>query len=154
MDNPSTGITASVLSALSEAKEREKRCLNLNLHNLQKPNNDNGLVRKEADIQRAFSIIKDYLGISATVKNAVWLGKRGKKPRLLNITIDTPQTKAAILRKRTTLRDEKNPEDMRNIYITPDLTLKERDTNKTLRLELAKKNKSGREYMISNGKIV
>ena len=64
------------------------------------------------------------------------------------------QTKAAILRKHTTLRDEKNPEDVRNIYIIPDLTLKERDANKKLRLELAKKNKSGREYMISNGKIV
>ena len=154
VDNPSTGITASVLCAISEEKEREKRRLNLIFHNLQEPINDNGLARKEADIQRAPSIIKDYLGISATINNAVRLGKRGEKPRLLKITIDTPQTKAAILCKRTTLRDEKNPEDVRNIYITPDLTLKERDANKKLRLELTKKNKSGREYMIRNGKIV
>ena len=57
VDNLSTGITASVLSAISEEKEREKRCLNLILHNLQEPINDNGLARKEADIQRASSII-------------------------------------------------------------------------------------------------
>ena len=78
MDNPSTGITASVLSGISEEKEREKRCLNLILHNLQEPIKDNGLARKEADIQKASSIIKDYLGIFATINNAVWLGKRGK----------------------------------------------------------------------------
>ena len=78
VDIPSTGITASVLSAINEEKEREKRCLKLILHNLQEHIKDNGLARKEADIQRASSIIKDYLGISAAINNAVWLDKRGK----------------------------------------------------------------------------
>ena len=58
----------------------------------------------------------------------------------------------AILRRCTTLRSDKNPEDIRRIYITPDLTPKEREANSKLRSELAELNKNGKEYMIKSGK--
>jgi len=52
--------------------------------------------------------------------------------------------KALILRNCTKLRDEKNSDDMKKIFITPDLTPKEQDVNKKLRIELKNLNKDGK----------
>lgn len=150
----STDITTSLLSVMNEEKEKDLRRLNLIIHNLVEPTQEDGLARKQADIQKVSKVIHDYLGVSTTVNNAIRLGKRGAKLRLLKISVDTPQNKAAILRRCTTLRSDKNPEDIKRIYITPDLTPKEREANSKLRSELAELNKNGREYMIKSGKIV
>ena len=46
------------------------------------------------------------------------------------------------------------PEDINNIYITPDLTPKEQEHNKALRSKLSEMNKDGNRYRIKNGQIV
>ena len=56
--------------------------------------------------------------------------------------------------KATKLRGEDTPEYLKSVFITPDLTPKERDTNKALRSKLNELNKDGKVFRIKNGKIV
>lgn len=74
---------------MNEEKEKEKKHLNLIIHNLEEPTDEDGLARKEADIQKASKVIHDYLGVSATINNAIRLGKFGAKLCLLKISVDT-----------------------------------------------------------------
>ena len=86
--------------------------------------------------------------------NAVRLGKKGDKSRLLKITVDSELSKASILRNCTKLRGSDVPKSLEKVFVTPDLTAKEREHNKSLRNQLAELNKDGRNYRIKNGKIV
>ena len=81
---------------------------------------------------------------------AVRLGKKGTRPRLLMVQTGNKQEKAAIMRNCTKLRNENNPDKIREVFITPDLTPKERENDKALRAELSKrKTASGNSrYMI------
>ena len=46
------------------------------------------------------------------------------------------------------------PKHLSKVFITPDMTPKERECNKSLRNQLADLNKNGKNYRIKNGKIV
>ena len=75
-------------------------------------------------------------------------------PRLIKITVGSEQEKALLLRNSTKLHNKNKPEDVRKIYVTPDLTPREQQHNKALKAELAEKNKDGNKYRIKNSKIV
>jgi len=62
-----------------EEKEKDLRCLNLIIHNLVEPIQEDGLARKHADNQKVSKVIHDYLGVSATVNSAIRLGKQGTR---------------------------------------------------------------------------
>jgi len=62
--------------------------------------------------------------------------------------------KVLILHNCTKLRDENNPDEIKKVFITPDLTTKEQAVNKKLRTELKNLNKEGKSYEIRNDKIV
>ena len=102
----------------------------------------------------ATSIIGKYLETSITISQAIWIGKKRDKACLLKISLGSSHEKAAVLRNCTKLRDRSNPDDIRNVYITPDLTPNEQQQNKTLRSKLAEMNKEGNHYRIKNRKIV
>ena len=148
------GITSAVASAISEEKERNKRKLNLILHNVTEPSSDDGNCRKKEDIEHVSNIFRKNLGVTVKVTNAVRLGKRNNKPRLLKVSVDSEHSKAAILRNSTKLRGKDVPQCLSKVFITPDMTIKEREKNKHLRAELAELNKDGKKYKIKNGKIV
>ena len=95
--------------------------------------------------------LQKYIEVTPTISKAIRLGKRKEKSRLLKITVTSESEKATILRNTLKLRKQENPDNIKNIYITPDLTPKEQEANKKLRLEL---NRNGNQYMIKNGKIV
>ena len=59
-----------------------------------------------------------------------------------------------LLRNCTKLRDKNNPEEVKKIYVTPDLTPKEQKQSKALRSQLAEMNKDGKKFWIKNGKTV
>ena len=59
-----------------------------------------------------------------------------------------------ILRNKLKLREQKNPEDTRKIFINMDLTPLEQKKNKQLRDKLKEMNKNGNLYVIKNGAIV
>ena len=136
------GIISAVASAISEEKERDKRKLNLILPNVTEPSSDDGNCRKKEDIEYVSNIFQKSLGVPVKVTNTVRLSKRNNKPHLLNF--DSEHSKAAILCNSTKLRGKDVPQCLSKVFITPDMTIKERGKNKHLRAELAELNKDTR----------
>ena len=154
INTSSNQISTIVSSYINEEKETAKRRLNLIIHNVSESTQEDGLARKQEDINKVSSIFQQYLNVSLTITKANRLGKRSEKPRLLKFTVSSESEKASILRNISKLRNENNPDDINNIYITPDLTPKEQAANKALRLQLKELNKNGKTHRIKNGKIV
>ena len=68
--------------------------------------------------------------------------------RLLKISLSNIEEKINILKTKAKLRASTNPENVRNLCITPDLTPLEQKKNKVLRQQLADLNKNERVYII------
>ena len=147
-------INTTVASFLAEEKEKDRRRLNLIVHQLAESDETDAQKRKECDVKETSDIIQKYLGVSATLTNPVRLGIKGAKPRLLKISVSSRQEKAQILKNCTKLRNKEHPSNIQKIYITPDLTPKEQQANKALRSQLDEMNKPDKLYKIKNGKIV
>ena len=67
---------------------------------------------------------------------------------MLKVTVDSEQSKAMVLRNCTKLRGKEIPQNLTKVFITPDMTPKEREKNKALRAQLAELNKDGKNYKI------
>ena len=115
---------------------------------------EDGKARKAHDIYKCKDLFQTYLGTTVTIDKAFRLGKRSSKPRLLKLSLNSDQEKASILKNKLKLRSSNNPQNVRNVFITPDFTPLEQRKNKVLRQQLAEMNKGDRTYMIKNGKIV
>ena len=158
----SQGITPDSIANIAytlvnEEKEKERRQLNLILHNVKESESQVSSVRKDEDTRTATAILKDYLNVTASIINCLRIGKKREdpnKPRLLRIVVSSADEKTAILRSKLNLRNQDNPENIRKIFITPDLTPSEQKRNKELRSQLAEMNKVANIYRIKNGEIV
>ena len=150
---PPALIASTVTTAFNEERERERRQLNLIIHNLAESNANEGEARKTADIKHVADIFK-FLGAKASVTKAIRLGKKSNKPRLLKVSVDTLEAKIFILRNSTNIRKVDPSSPFTKVYITPDLTPAEREANNQLCLKLKDLNKGGNHYRIKNGRIV
>ena len=145
----------AISAVINEEKEKQKRKLNLIIHNVKESNAEQPQARKEQDLATLQDIMSSQLNIQVRISNAIRLGKKGgPKPRLLKITVESDEEKAAILRNTKKLRTQSTPEHLKRIFITPDLTPREQEANKALRSELARRNQSENQYRIKNGRIV
>lgn len=145
----------NVTSTLAtEQRERERRQLNVILHNVPESKSSDPNIRKKEDIDFVKSTFSDVLGVPAVITNAVRLGKKESRDRLLKIAVESLDQKKAILRNKLKLRGEESPAHTHKLFITPDLTPTEQKENKDLRLKLAQMNKNGKKYKIKNGQIV
>ena len=150
-----TDSVASIAATLvNEEKEKERRQLNLVLHNIEESSSSDGSKRKDEDIQRVKSIFEKYLDVSVSITKAFRIGRKGAKPRLLKIAVSSVEERISVLRNKMKLRGSGNPEDVRKVFVTPDLTPAEQAKNKALRAQLAEMNKEGNNYRIKSGKIV
>jgi len=147
-------ISTAVVSLLQDEKEKEKRCMNLILHNLPESDATSGQDRKKHDITKVTEVFNQHLGLSANVTNAYRLGKKSDKARLLKVSVGSKHERAKILSKCTQLRKITSPSYLKIIFVTPDLTKKEQEANRILRAKLADMNKSGKKFKIKNGQIV
>ena len=73
---------------------------------------------------------------------------------LIEVTLNNLEEKATILRNKSKLRSASHPEDVQNVFITPDFTPVEQKKNKALREQLFNMNKAENIYVIKNGRIV
>ena len=150
-----TDSVASIAASLvGEEKEKERRQLNLVLHNIEESSSSDGSERKSEDIKKVTSIFEKYLEVSVSVTKAFRIGKRGTKPRLLKISVSSLDDKILVLRNKMKLRNSGNPEYVRKVFVTPDLTPTEQKKSKALRAQLVEMNKGGNNYRIKNGEIV
>lgn len=74
-------IANTVVTALNEEREREKRQLSLIVHNLSESTATEGETHKNVDIKHVTDIFK-YLGARTKITKATRLGKKSDKPRL------------------------------------------------------------------------
>jgi len=124
-----------MLSFINEEKEKEKRWLNLIIHNIAESTDVYSSARKEHDLNSVDSILKKYLGISTKIE------KGSDKPKLLIISVSSEHDKAKILRTCTKLSQHENSQEIQKLFITPDLTPREQETNKKWRADLKELNK-------------
>ena len=114
MDTPLENLAHSIIS---EQEEKEKRKLNLVLHDVAEP-----LEQDASDISKITSLFSDYLSVTCSVTNAIRIGKKGTKPCLLKVSISILQDKITILWNRMKLRDKNLPEHIKSIFVNADLT--------------------------------
>ena len=61
------------VSINAEQKEKEKRQLNIIVHNLEESSASEGSFRKEDDITKCKSLFQKHLGVTVTIQNAIRL---------------------------------------------------------------------------------
>ena len=152
-DNGDRRAAVDLSKVLDDHLDKEKRKANIVIHNLPEQSEGTVVERCEKDSASFVTMIKDEMKLNATVSKSFRVGKKlSDKPRLLIVTLDNPAVKQDILRYASQLR---HSEQYSNIYVTPDLTQKEREANRKLREELASRRRSGEaNLMIKGGKII
>ena len=147
-------VNSITIGVVDEQREREKRKLNLIFHNVAESTKPDGMARKNDDISFIKTLLHDHIGIEPSISNALRIGKKSDKTRLLKVSVSSTQEKSSILSKCYMLRNSSNPTGVQKIFATPDLTPLEQKKDKVLRQKLAEMNKDGKTYRIKNGKIV
>ena len=139
--------------AIDDHMDRERRKANLVVHNLPEQAGDSLADRSKNDIALFTTMVREVMKLNVTASKSFRAGKKtGDRPRLLIVSLDNPASKFDVLRHATELR---NSDEYQNIYVTPDLTPKEREANRILREELAVRKKAGEaNLMIRKGRIV
>jgi len=129
----SNELSNAVKSVINEEKERNKRKLNLIIHNIAESDADTSEIRKQEDLKQVNDIFSKQLDIQTNISNIIRLGKKGgPKPRLLKVTVDSESVKAAILQNTKKLRHPDTPVNFRKVFVTPDLTPRESEANREL----------------------
>ena len=134
--------------------DKEKRKLNVVVHNLPELDATASLSeRSEKDRELFKDIIKEGLNLIIHPTHSFRVGKKvGDNPRLLIVTLEDVDTKAELLKMAPQLRYLTS---WKRIYVTPDLSKKEREEGRRLREELAARRQQGEEnIMIRRGRIV
>ena len=72
----SESVVSLTTSFVAEQKEREKRELNLVLHNAPESTTPDGSTRKQEDMANISGIFDEYVDVKPTIKNAIRLGKK------------------------------------------------------------------------------
>lgn len=150
-------VERKVNQYMEEKDEKVKRECNIILHNIQESVSDDTEERKRYDASSVDDVL-DYLEIAVPQEamKPVRLGKKNAdsdKPRLLKVTLDSIETKKQVLSKAKTLKNSSRS-DLQKVYVSPDLTPKEREANRKLREELKVRRDKGDDVMIRNGKVI
>ena len=139
-----------------EKQDKDSRKLNIIVHGLKESEKKEAVDRKQDDIILLNEVFEEIGVKSVNVKSAIRLGKvDNKKHRLLKVVLDVKKDKHDILSNASKLR---NNDRFSKVYISPDLTAKEREEDKKLRAELEKIREESKienkKWVIKNKKIV
>ena len=88
------------------------------------------------------------------VTNAIRIGKKCGRARLLKVSVFSLQDKVAILRNKSKLKNGNNLNQEKPVFVSADYTPLEQKKNKMLRNQLNEMNKNSKNYVIKNGAIV
>ena len=142
-----------VSDAFNDFMDKERRKLNVVVHNLPESDAMSVSERSECDKELFKDVIKEGLNLIVHPTRSFRAGKKlGDRPRLLIVSLASEEVKGDLLRMAPQLRYLSTWE---RIYVTPDLSKKEREEGKKLRIELtARKHAGESDIMIKRGKIV
>ena len=132
---------------IDEYMDRERRKCNVIVHNMAEETPSQDHDRVGSLFESEFDIPK------SSITSMVRLGRSsGDRARLLQVTLDKEQHKHSIMKMATKLRKSQR---WNTIYVTPDLTFKEREVNKALRDELKRRKANGEQNLIiKRGRII
>lgn len=135
-----------------KSQEDETRKHNIIIHNVQESTSEDPAKRKEDDLKVFTGIASALLGEgeAVSVDQVIRLGKKNEsgKPRLMLVRVKDRNVVEQLYKKRFRLKDE----GFQNTYLTRDLTPEEREVQKKLREELARKGKE--THKIFRGAVI
>lgn len=152
-DQLSNKDACTISGVFDEFLDKEKRKCNIVVHNLPEQSGPTGDDRSQADSALFVSMVREVFRINARVTRSFRAGRIvSTRQRLLIVTLDSEQTKHDLLKVAPQLRSSLKWGD---IYLSPDLTWKERQENRALREELKRRREAGEsELIIHRKKIV
>ena len=149
-------ITADTASkVVDEYRDMERRKWNLIVFNAPEPKSTESSQRKAED-REFFNSLIDHIGIDPVdVIDVVRLGaKTSDKLRPLRVQFNNLGHRRSVLVNAKKLRDSSS-DVFKGVYINPDLSVKERQVQRNLRSELARRKENGEsDIFIRRGRIV
>ena len=130
-------VASMTADIVLEEKEKEKRKLNLIVHQIPESNLAESCDRKKEDMDNLAVLFNKYVGVKSSVTNAIRIGKKTDRPRLIKVILSSKEEKINILCSRRNLRNKVYPTHINKVFITPDLTPLQQRRNKQLCTELA-----------------
>jgi len=106
---PNDHIKTIFSSYLNEEKGKSKRQLNIIVHNLKESSLEDGATRKKDDVSKVNKLLQNHMEVNPIMNNAIRLGKRGERPRLLKITVSTDAEKAKYSGTRSSYAKRNKP---------------------------------------------
>lgn len=157
-------VAKKLVEVMEEKEDKQERIKNVVIYNLKErdTNNLNWREQKQQDQAVCMDIFANELNVEeAQVVEAVRLGKPRpgdqegeQKPRPLLVKLTEVHTKWEIVKKAKNLK-EATKEEHKKVFVSPDLTQKERAKEKELRECLKEKRESGeRGWYINKGKLM
>ena len=124
--------------AMYDFKEREKRRNNVIIYNLPEPSAEDNESKLEEEKEKINKIC-DHAEITSGFETASRLGEKrneASNPRPLKVVLSDENSKQKLLKKSDSL---KNVEELKKVTVTPDYTYRQRQMNKTMKQEVAKR---------------
>ena len=145
-------VRNEVREEIKEQNEREKKKNNIVMYNMEESTKAERDERLKEDYEACGEIISGELGMTnveivevsrlGKVEEASGNTRRSQKPRPVLVKLRNPGEKWGVIAQGKRLKNSEN-EKVKNVFIAPDLTLKEREHEKKLREELQKKKDNG-----------
>ena len=138
----------------NESRERYLKRNNLIMYNVPESNRENAKSRIEDDHHICEKIFREDLNEqNFHIEEIIRLGKSNLEnhTRSVLVKVYNEKEKWRIIGKAKNLQYS---EYFNNVYITKDMTVKERSENKTLRIELKERRENGEDVLIKNEEIV
>ena len=143
-------FTSAVNNVVSEREEIERRKLQLVITGLEENHNKE---QDERDAKEIFTL----MSCNINIVEAVRVGKvKPSRPRPLRITVENLTDKRTLLSKATSLRKVPSTHRLANVYVKPNLTIRQQEDSKNLNVELNQirlKNPE-KKFKITKGQIV
>ena len=141
---------------MEEEREREMRRNNLILFNIPETHGEGK--DEEAHDKEVMKEICEELKIKddGLITKMSRLGKKpaaGQRPRPIKLTDVKEETRRKLLSSSKSLKQTSKAK-LQRVAIVPDKTLKQREEDKTLYLEMKRRRDGGENVIIRNGKIV
>ena len=147
-------IAMSPSAIVDEYLDHERRKINLIVYNLAEPSGQSATERIKLDSEKLAHLFHSEFHIeNIEITKCIRLGKPNQdRARPVLITIPNANVRSTILRNASSLR---KTEKFENVFISPDMTVKEREEAKKLRAELQRRRSQGEQNLvIRRGKII
>ena len=127
-------IASMTVNIVLEEKEKEK---NLIVHHIPESNLAESCGHKREDMDNLTVLFNKYVGVKSSVTNAIRIGKKTDRPRLVKVVLSSKEEEINILRSQCNLRNKDYLTHINKVFIAPHLTPLQQRRNKQLHTELA-----------------